>query len=98
MTDLKSILAQLTPLSEETAVWWQSHLEITYYLTDIFPPIDLVSSVRAILFKDENVMVIQSKDKSYQIVPGGRCEPNEKVEETLRTRGVRGNRVDNEII
>ena len=58
-------------------------LEITGYLSTETPPTDLVSSVRAIVLKEDRVLVMTNLDSTH-IIPGGRVEEGETHEETLQ--------------
>lgn len=44
----------------------------------------LISSARAIVLRDDEVVVIQNPDQEQYIIPGGRREPGETVLETLQ--------------
>jgi 8-oxo-dGTP diphosphatase len=77
-------LAQYTPLLKDTAVWGAIHLEETLYLSDQLPPVQYVTSVRAIVFHEDKVLVVRDQDDHYHVVPGGRRETQESLEETLR--------------
>ena len=71
-------------LAKVTATWGDSQLEIRYYLGDRPPPLSLVTSVRAVLFRDRSVMVVQDHIETYHVMPGGRREPGETIDATLR--------------
>ena len=58
-------------------------MEISGYLCSEAPPADLVSSVRAIVFKGDQVLVMRNLDSTH-IVPGGRVEEGETFAETLQ--------------
>ena len=85
---LVHFLNKRTPLAEETAVWpWQDRqmpLRIRAYAGQELPPLDYVGSVRALLFRDDQIMVIRDVWNHYHIVPGGRREDGESLAETLR--------------
>lgn len=78
----KTIAAE--PIFSDEAVWskGQIQLEINYYLTDEIPPVDLVSSVRAIVFRGKEILMIEEDENRFHILPGGRKEGNETLEET----------------
>jgi len=83
--DVVRLLRDLSPASVEECVWpGGMRLEISAYLTDQLPPADLVSSVRSLLFRVGAVMLMTSKDGNPHVLPGGRCEPGELMEETLQ--------------
>lgn len=83
--NLATFLARHRPLAEETAVWGDGliHLKITGYLTDEPPPIEYVTSVRAVVFRDDAVLAFRD-GHGVHVLPGGRREPGEGLEETLR--------------
>jgi hypothetical protein len=62
---LVHFLNKRTPLAEETAVWpWQDRqmpLRIWAYAGPELPPLDYVGSVRALLFRDDQIMVIEAE-------------------------------------
>ncbi|HEX9896499.1 MAG TPA: NUDIX domain-containing protein [Dehalococcoidales bacterium] len=83
--ELKAFLASGTLISENKVMWGgEISLRISYYLGNENPPIDYVSSVRAIVFHDNSVLVVKEKNGQLYITPGGRVEPGEKLDETLR--------------
>lgn len=82
--DLKEYLARHTPTKSSTAMWGKGTipLRITGYLADEPPPLAYVTSVRAVVFKGDEVLVQRNRD-GYNLLPGGRREPGETLEETL---------------
>ena len=48
------------------------------------PPLEYVTSVRCVLLMGKSVLVVQSTDGTFHVLPGGRREGNESIEETLR--------------
>jgi 8-oxo-dGTP pyrophosphatase MutT (NUDIX family) len=52
------------------------------YLTSTLPPLDLVSSVRALVRQDDQILVVRDPI-SVHILPGGRREPGETLMQTL---------------
>jgi 8-oxo-dGTP diphosphatase len=83
--ELASFLARHTPRAEETAAWGdgQMHLAISSYLTDALPPLEYVSSVRTLLFREGELLVLRDPQSTH-ILPGGRRQAKEALEETLR--------------
>ena len=55
---------------------WGEHTEliINGYLSASTPPVDMVSSVRAIVINRDAVLVMHDRDGDAHIVPGGRVE------------------------
>lgn len=81
--EVKSFLAKYEPVSVETAVWEGIPLEIKFYLADEQPPLPLVTSVRAIVLREDKVVVVKDGEDSYHVFPGGRREAGETVMDTL---------------
>ena len=59
-SDLAEFLGGLESLVQETAVWGNGRfpLEITYYLTAELPPLAYVSSVRAVVVWEGDVLAV----------------------------------------
>jgi len=78
-------LASLAPADEAPlpATWGDQRLERRLYATAEAPPDDLVSSVRAVVFRKGAVVVIRDHDGSGHIMPGGRREAGESQDEAL---------------
>ena len=83
--DLAGFLASRTPLTQETVTWGGGllPLRVTSYVGDQRPPLEHVTSVRAVIFRNDTVLVVRNPNGAH-IVPGGRRERNETLEETLR--------------
>ena len=84
--DLSRFLSGRNPIFSDEADWskGQIQLEINYYLSDVIPPLELISSVRAIVFKREEVLTVEEAENEFHILPGGRREENERLEETAQ--------------
>ena len=82
--DLTAFLQQQTTIAEETVVWEQGviHLHVTNYLSNVLPPLNYVTSVRAIVLQDEKVLVVRDHN-GLHIEPGGRREAGETLLQTL---------------
>ena len=82
--DLADFLAKHTPFDEEMAMGGAGTmpLRIISYLGDVLPLSDYITSVRSIVFRDEAVLVLRNMH-SLHIMPGGRREMGESLEETL---------------
>jgi 8-oxo-dGTP pyrophosphatase MutT (NUDIX family) len=74
----------LTPAFEEEDRWGENRLLGRIYLTERAPPEALVSSVRAVVFRDAKVAVIQHTGGAGHVTPGGRLEPGETQADALR--------------
>jgi 8-oxo-dGTP pyrophosphatase MutT (NUDIX family) len=73
--------------AQESARWGaerQIQLRITVHLSDEPPPPALVSSVRCLLFRGDELMVLRNRHTEAYIVPGGRREGDEPIDATLR--------------
>ena len=83
--DLTAFLARCVPIDEERAVWADGTmpLTITSFLGNQLPPLELATSVRSIVLRGNAVLVLHNRD-SVHIMPGGRREPGETLEETVR--------------
>jgi ADP-ribose pyrophosphatase YjhB (NUDIX family) len=83
--DLEAFIQQQNPIAEETASWENGiiNLHVTNYLSDTLPPLKYVTSVRAIVLKDENVLVVRTLS-GLHIEPGGRREAGETLMQTLQ--------------
>lgn len=86
-TALAHCLARCEWLADEPVVWGQGtgaiRLRLISYLTAETPPLAYVTSVRAIVFRGDEVLVVRDPD-GYHVIPGGRREAGETLEETLR--------------
>lgn len=80
---LSSFLEALAPLAMETDQWGDLAFQVSGYLIATAPPLEYVTSVRAVVTQGDNALVITSPDRKH-ILPGGRREPGESLTETLR--------------
>ena len=85
MSVLKDFLARHRPEYEEVTAWsgGQFPLRVVSYFCAEVPPMEFISSIRAIVIKDGQVLVLRDTDETH-IVPGGRRKPGETPAETLR--------------
>lgn len=74
-----------TPVATNVNTWREGEikLDISAYITRDEPPSSLVSSVRAIVFRGADVLLMSNRDGMH-ILPGGRIEHGETQMETLR--------------
>ncbi|MDA0746484.1 MAG: NUDIX domain-containing protein [bacterium] len=84
-SDLAEFLGRHHPFAEAACVWGDGTLPLRecFYLGKEIPPLEYVTSVRSLVFKGELVLVLQNRHSTH-ILPGGRREPGETLEETLR--------------
>jgi 8-oxo-dGTP pyrophosphatase MutT (NUDIX family) len=85
-SDLADFIGRHEPLAAETAVWGNGRfpLQITHYLSQSLPPQPYVSSVRAVVFRGNCVLTVSGPHGDYYIVPGGRREADESLQETAQ--------------
>jgi 8-oxo-dGTP diphosphatase len=86
--DLAAFLARYAPRGSEDAAWLDGalRLRITAYLGAEPPPPAYVNSARAIVFQGDAVLVVRGVlgPADLHIVPGGRREGDETLDEALR--------------
>ncbi len=82
---LTAFLASSVLIDEERALWADGTLPlaITSFLGDRLPPLELVTSVRSIVLRGSAILVLHNRHSSH-IMPGGRREPGETLEDTVR--------------
>jgi 8-oxo-dGTP pyrophosphatase MutT (NUDIX family) len=83
LTDISDIVASLELQADESTEWPPVRLRARTYLTATLPPLDLVSSVRALVLKGDQILVVRDP-VSVHILPGGRREPGEALLQTLQ--------------
>ena len=78
-------LKRYTPVTVEAHLWGGGEIKLTVsaYITCDEPPPQLVSSVRALVFRDESILLMHNVDGSH-IHPGGRVEAGESHLDALR--------------
>ena len=83
--EVLAFLARHPPQTRATRTWVRSAitLEISAAIGDEPPPLAYVTSVRCVVVRQGQVLVVQDPE-SYHILPGGRREPGETLEQTLR--------------
>ena len=82
--DLAGFLAPLTPTDKGVTVWGgSSQLQVASYLTERLPPPRYVTSARAVMVREIQVMTVRGPDDIH-ILPGGRIEPGETPEDAVR--------------
>ena len=69
----------------ESMVWHggEIRLVVSSYVSDELPPRDFITSVRTLVFHGDNILLMQNRDRVH-ILPGGRVEPGETLQEALR--------------
>ena len=79
-----STLAAHPPFSDHEIDWPQVRVRVRGYAVDFEAADILVTSVRAVVFRGARVVVVRESIGSRHIVPGGRREAGETLEETCR--------------
>jgi 8-oxo-dGTP pyrophosphatase MutT (NUDIX family) len=84
--ELANFLAKGTLLNSGSAEWGEGtiSLQINNYLGTEPPPVKYVSSVRAIVFQGDSVLVVRQENGHAYILPGGRVEEVESLTDTLK--------------
>ena len=82
---LADFLQRQVPGATHETAWDDGHLPlyVTSYLSDELPPLDMITSVRALVFREGEVLVVRDPGNVH-ITPGGRREADETLLETLR--------------
>ncbi len=84
--ELESFLAERQPLDQHVAHWAGGSIELdvqTFATAGALPPAALATSGRCIVLGGRFVLLM-SNDDSDHILPGGRLEPGESIEEATR--------------
>lgn len=84
---LRAFLAGRAPACVVEEVWGgggeKIQLRVGAYLDAVPPPLACVTSVRAVVLQGDRVLVGHDPERAH-LLPGGRREPGETIEETLR--------------
>jgi 8-oxo-dGTP pyrophosphatase MutT (NUDIX family) len=79
---LSLYLASLgAPVCEEYVTWGRQVLRVQSYVGDADPPVEYVTSVRCIVLRGDQVLVVRDPEELH-IIPGGRRERDESFEQT----------------
>jgi hypothetical protein len=86
MSDLASFLADYVPQVEEPAEWGGGSLRLRLrsYVAPVQPPLHYVTGARCLVFHHEALLVLRNRDGIVHTLPGGRREPGEELEDTIR--------------
>ena len=82
MPSLTDYLSKHQPQVEELVYWDDLRLRVTSYLSGEIPPLELVTSVRAVVLNEASVIVVRAPE-GLHLLPGGRREPGEALVDTL---------------
>jgi 8-oxo-dGTP pyrophosphatase MutT (NUDIX family) len=83
MRDSKFFRSNKVAAAQELETWGDIRLEVTTYLASELPPLAWATSVRAIVRHANTILTVQDPDRLH-ILPGGRREATESLEQTLR--------------
>jgi 8-oxo-dGTP pyrophosphatase MutT (NUDIX family) len=83
MSPLAEFLARCLPQTEEIVHWDTLRLRVTSHTAAELPPLEFVTSARAVVLRNGSVMVVRDPDGTH-LLPGGRREPDEALDATLR--------------
>ncbi len=82
---LREFVSHREPVDVVTVAWGTDmRLRRSAYLDGASPPVAAVTSARAIVLRDDAVLVATDADGTRHILPGGRIEAGEDVETALR--------------
>jgi 8-oxo-dGTP pyrophosphatase MutT (NUDIX family) len=80
-----AFLRDLQPAATDEVLWpGDRYLRVQTYITDNAPPSSLLTSARALVFREGQVLVLTDQSPATHILPGGRIEPGEEPRETAR--------------
>ena len=84
---LDAFLVRRTPLVEETTVWrvrgQPLPLRVAGYLGEELPPLEYVTSVQSVEFREGNVLVVRNLDEVH-VLPGGQRARGETLLDALK--------------
>jgi 8-oxo-dGTP pyrophosphatase MutT (NUDIX family) len=83
MSNIDQVVAILPAQADEIVEWPPLQFRVRTYLTTTLPPLELISSVRAVVRWRDQILVLRDPI-SVHILPGGRCEADETLLQTLR--------------
>jgi ADP-ribose pyrophosphatase YjhB (NUDIX family) len=83
MDTFSAFLTRHLPQTEEVVRWDTLRFQVASYLCTELPPDEVITSVRAVVCTHHHVLIVHTL-KSLHILPGGRREIGETLEQTLR--------------
>jgi 8-oxo-dGTP pyrophosphatase MutT (NUDIX family) len=83
MPSLAEFLMGHDPQTHEEGLWGEVRFHLASYLCVRLPPLELITSARAVLLRAGQVMVVRDPG-SVHVLPGGRRQVGESLEQTLR--------------
>lgn len=79
---LQTFIAPLTTQATELYAWPAARFEVNTYLHATPPPAEFITSVRAVVLRGNDVLVVRDPDGQH-ILPGGRRVAGESYAETV---------------
>jgi ADP-ribose pyrophosphatase YjhB (NUDIX family) len=85
MPELANFLALSTAQAREEVSWWSvpTPLQIAAHLGRDYPPLAYITSARSLVFREQTLLVLRNAERTH-ILPGGRREEAETLEDTVR--------------
>jgi len=83
MGALAEFLSAQVARVEEDVRWGQLRFRVGSYLGERLPPLELITSARAVVLREGSVLVVQDPT-AVHILPGGRREAGETLHQTLQ--------------
>ena len=82
---IDKFLSQYEHKTEDIAIWADGAIKLRFrsYPNPVLPPIDLITSVRCVIKRDDEVLLCRNPDVTH-ILPGGKREQGESLSETLK--------------
>jgi 8-oxo-dGTP pyrophosphatase MutT (NUDIX family) len=77
-------IAHLNPISDREGQYNYAPVRVRTYIADIELPEAIASSVRAVVLRGRAVVVVRHWDGYRHVIPGGRREQDETIEQTVR--------------
>jgi ADP-ribose pyrophosphatase YjhB (NUDIX family) len=76
-------LASLAARAEEEVRWGELRFHVASYLGEHLPPLEFITSARAVVLREDSVLVVRDPTAEH-ILPGGRREAGETLRQTLQ--------------
>ena len=80
---LERFLTSFSTGTTDTITWGASQIRVAGHLSRDLPPLQYVTSVRAIVVRGDQVLTVRDPN-GVHVTPGGRIESGESLEEALR--------------
>lgn len=80
---LERFLTSFSTGTTDTITWGASQIRVAGHLSRDLPPLQYVTSVRAIIVRGDQVLTVRDPN-GVHVTPGGRIESGESLEEALR--------------